>query len=60
MKSLFKGKEYALLIVKAEAVMQWPRNNFTEKYRFYYPYQEVLLSQFHSDVSREDDQTPPE
>lgn len=49
-----------LVGVKADVVMQWPKNNFTEKYRFYYPYQEIMLSQFHSDVTRENDQTPAE
>lgn len=60
MKKLFKEKEYVLVGVKADVVMQWPRNNFTEKYRFYYPYQEVMLSQFHSEVTREEDQTTTE
>jgi hypothetical protein len=55
MKKLFRNKEYVLVGVKADVVMQWPKNNFTEKYRFYYPYQEIMLSQFHSDVTREDD-----
>jgi hypothetical protein len=43
-----------LFIVKAEVVMRWPKNNFTERYRFYYPYQELLLSQFHVDELTEE------
>ena len=38
----FKKAEYVLVIVKAEIALRW-NNNVTEDYRFYYPYQEVLL-----------------
>lgn len=32
-----------LIIVKAEVVLQWKSNREIEDYRFYYPYQELLL-----------------
>lgn len=47
-------------MVKAEVVMRWPRNNFTERYRFYYPYQELLLSQFGADELTEEEAGSPQ
>jgi uncharacterized membrane protein YidH (DUF202 family) len=42
-----------LIGVRAEAYVEWASNKVIEKYRFYYPYQELLLTSTIADPQEE-------
>ena len=41
---LFKDIEYVLITVKAEVTVRWKVDEVVENYRFYYPYQELIVN----------------
>lgn len=54
LKIRFDKAEYVLVGVKVEIELMWNANKFNEHYRFYYPYQQLLLSQFSDNLNTEE------
>jgi hypothetical protein len=56
----FRDAEYVLVIVKAELTIKWKTNGQVEEYRFYYPYQELIVNPFIKEPETKPTEDKPE